>query len=1046
VLCQFDSTGCAVCGDNQINTSKEACDGIDLAGETCESQGFGGGVLLCSLSCALDIGGCYSCGDGTQNPGEICDGNALGGASCTSQGYDGGVLACTTDCQLDVGSCHKCGDTLKNGSEECDGADLGGQTCQGLGFDGGALGCTATCTYELLGCQSAACGDGVKNGNDQCDGTDLGGESCQGLGFDGGVLACSQSCGFDTAGCYKCGDLIKNGAEQCDGSDLGLSVCPDLGYDGGDLGCSAGCTFDTAGCYTCGDAQKNGAEACDGADLDSQTCALQGFDGGTLACATDCTFDTAGCTVCGDGLIEGNEVCDTDELNEQDCEGLGYDTGTLTCAENCNSYDETLCTWPDGHDCQSDSECTNDICKDGICCLIGDCCQSTCNSSGQCPDPVVCVSSDQCHDAGVCDPTTGTCSDPAKSEGTSCDDGDTCTQNDACNATGICGGQSYECNDDLNCTIDNCDGAGGCDYDLKEGLCLIDGVCYAKDQLNPSLGDSIHRKCEICDPAANTSGWTYTQQSCDDEDLCTYEDVCSFGLCEGKSVTCADDPSACGIKRACSGTATCTESFPGPETACDDAKACTHSDACNSQGSCIGQDYTCDDDLDCTQDTCIGDLDQGIKGCEHDLKAGHCLMQDIFCYKVGDLNPALTDTIDAPCQVCDPGENTIQWSPTTSGCDDVNPCTLQDKCSAGSCGGSPKPCEDNLECTDNKCNEITGDCYYPISEGWCYINEECKADEAINLDNTCEECVADGTHQGTCVRYPFVIGSGRTSWTAPCQGRAIGARHSNNAIAAGSCYGTFGPSMSHRRVFMMRSESSGECTLLYDNNSVYEDLQPTHKLVIGPDGNSIYWAHARGHGVGTICDDVTCHENSVLYRKTTYSGSYVWSASDYHIPILVQSLAVASDGSSYLAVDKSGSHIRKYDAAGLFVWEKAYSAQISISAIGVGLNDSPFWVGGFAGTQDLDPSTKEDIFSSVSNSTDVVISHLTNLGEYEWSWSFGGSGEEIAHDMVVKDEDTILIGGEFTGPADFDPTTGEDPADAEYSTGFLWQMGYQVQQ
>jgi streptogramin lyase len=51
---------------------------------------------------------------------------------------------------------------------------------------------------------------------------------------------------------------------------------------------------------------------------------------------------------------------------------------------------------------------------------------------------VVCAPLDQCHKAGVCDPTTGACSNPAQDDGTICDDGNHCTV-DTCRA-GVCVG------------------------------------------------------------------------------------------------------------------------------------------------------------------------------------------------------------------------------------------------------------------------------------------------------------------------------------------------------------------------------------------------------------------------------------------------------------------------------------------------------------------------------------------------------------------------------------------------------------------------------
>ncbi len=58
--CTFDASACLYCGDGQVSGSED-CDGADLQGETCSSQGFvGGGVLACSSSCGYDTSGCLN--------------------------------------------------------------------------------------------------------------------------------------------------------------------------------------------------------------------------------------------------------------------------------------------------------------------------------------------------------------------------------------------------------------------------------------------------------------------------------------------------------------------------------------------------------------------------------------------------------------------------------------------------------------------------------------------------------------------------------------------------------------------------------------------------------------------------------------------------------------------------------------------------------------------------------------------------------------------------------------------------------------------------
>ncbi len=142
------------------------------------------------------------CGNDIVDGDEVCDGTDLGGHTCASEGFDAGTLACTDDCTaIDTRGCttFTCGNDVVEGAELCDGRDLAGQTCVTLGFDAGSLACSQDCTFDTSAC--FACGNDTREGDEVCDGTDLGGQTCVTLGFDAGSLACSQDCTFDTSAC-----------------------------------------------------------------------------------------------------------------------------------------------------------------------------------------------------------------------------------------------------------------------------------------------------------------------------------------------------------------------------------------------------------------------------------------------------------------------------------------------------------------------------------------------------------------------------------------------------------------------------------------------------------------------------------------------------------------------------------------------------------------------------------------------------------------------------------------------------------------------------
>jgi hypothetical protein len=92
------------------------------------------------------------CGNGQVSGGEQCDGEELGGKTCASEGFASGKLRCV-QCHLDTSKCSFCGNDAINTGEECDGPDLGGETCERLGFTGGTLACDAnTCELATGGC------------------------------------------------------------------------------------------------------------------------------------------------------------------------------------------------------------------------------------------------------------------------------------------------------------------------------------------------------------------------------------------------------------------------------------------------------------------------------------------------------------------------------------------------------------------------------------------------------------------------------------------------------------------------------------------------------------------------------------------------------------------------------------------------------------------------------------------------------------------------------------------------------------------------------
>jgi hypothetical protein len=328
-----------VCGNNTVEAG-EQCDGTDLSGETCVTQGFASGTLACTAGCALDTSACLaaSCGNGTLELGEQCDGTALNNFTCSHFGFapTPAALACDGACNFDTSGCaaDSCGNGTIEGFESCDGVDLNGSDCTTFGASGGTLACSAGCSYDFSGC-TFTCGNGVADLTEECDGADLDFQSCVSLGFIGGTLACDVGCSFDTSACTAtCGDNVQSEVtnEECDGTDLGSSsTCELLAYTSGTLGCTAGCLYDTSACVLDCDYLAQDCPGGDGCYLSFFSpggCQPPGTSGPLQVCVAQndcearsyCVAITGGASVC-------LPFCDS-SIGDADCPG-GFNLGCL---------------------------------------------------------------------------------------------------------------------------------------------------------------------------------------------------------------------------------------------------------------------------------------------------------------------------------------------------------------------------------------------------------------------------------------------------------------------------------------------------------------------------------------------------------------------------------------------------------------------------------------------------------------------------------------------------------------------------------------------
>ena len=587
---------------------------------------------------------------------------------------------------------------------------------------------------ECLDGDACTIGDHCEEGNCvglpiTCDDGDLcTADFCDGLG------GCTTE--FNTATCddgdpCTVNDTCSDG--QCGGYavDCDCSVDADcLGLEDGDL-CNGTLVCDTAKLpYLCQVAQDTVVE-----------CPAPEEGPDAICLKSVCAAESGACSLVPDH--EGFSCNDGDlcTIGDQCVEGVC----TPGVAPNCN--DGNLCT---DDSCDPDAGCVHSDniapCEDGELCTIGDtCADGACLSGG----PLACDDGDLCNGEESCVPGKG-CTPGIP---LSCNDGDPCNGNETCDPTVGCqAGDALQCDDG-----DVCNGEEAC----VPGVGCLPGVPLVCQEDGDVCTD-MH-----CDPEAGCVT-VLNSAPCDDEDVCTWGDHCHLGQCISSGTLTCDDNNGC-TDDSCDPKSGCV--FLNNTAQCDDGNECTTVDACEN-GVCVpsvASDVLCDDDNICTDDICNPDL-----GCIHtnnttvcddgdactasdNCKDAKCVPgqplvcnDDLFCNGVETCDflvgcqpgepPVLVDGVDCTMDVCDEDIDQVLHTPMDGWCDDklfcngLETCDFTDDCQPG----APPETDDEVECTEDTCDEDADQVLHTPMDGWCIDDLFCNGVETCDQFNDCQ--------------------------------------------------------------------------------------------------------------------------------------------------------------------------------------------------------------------------------------------------------------------------------------------------------------------
>ena len=721
--------GCLVTENNSL-----CDDNIDCTSDIC-AQGVG--CLLFNNDNQCPDGQICRVDEGCYEP-PLCDGNddlmCDDGQECTSERCDPETGRCT----------YEANDEYCNDGQFCTGVEacvpFRGCVLRSVPVCNDDNNCTVDqCNEEEDKCEyrpdNTRCDDGhFCNGLEQCDPE---GGCVPGVApsCDDGQDCTNDSCNDDLNRCVheadhsSCDDQVSCTIDRCDAEEGCVNEAENSLCEDGIL-CTEGMCDLEDGCK-----QEPIHDLCnDGVFCTENMCDIE----------QGCLYETND-SLCDDGVDCTNDRCDL----ERDCISEGDDSqcdDEIGCTvDRCDAEQGCLST---GNNllCDDNIECTSDICSEGVGCL-------SFSNNSQCPDGQICRVDEGCYEPPLCDgeddprcddgqectsercdPETGRCIYEANDD--FCDDGQFCTGVEACAPFRGCVLSSIPvCDDNHNCTIDQCnEEEDECEYIPENSRCNDGHYCNGLEQCDPDGG------CVSGTPPTCDDGQECTNDSCnDDQNRCVYEadnSVCDDGLwCTGEeiclpgqgcvlqSIPQCDDNIPCTVDQCNEDEDQCD--YIAEDGLCNDGLFCNGVETCNPEGGCEeGSTPSCDDEDDCTTDSCNSGLNRCVSPIRDQDDDGD---PDALCGggDCNDNNPEIYTGKEEECN----GED--------DNCDGmIDEGTLND---CGECGPTP----------EEICDEVDNNCDGEIDEGVLGECGDCdmtchRVDVGTDIDN-----FDDGVHIGT---------------------------------------------------------------------------------------------------------------------------------------------------------------------------------------------------------------------------------------------------------------------------------------------------------
>jgi hypothetical protein len=307
-------------------------------------------------------------------------------------------------------------------------------------------------------------------------------------------------------------------------------------------------------------------------------------------------------------------------------------------------------------------------------------------------------------------------------------------------------------------------------------------------------------------------------------------------------------------------------------------------------------------------------------------------------------------------------------------------------------------------------------------------------------------------------QFQWVSGFGGSS--SPEMGQSVYLDTDGNVYTTGHFQGTSdfdpGPGVfnlstfdAYPEIFISKLDVSGN--FIWAKSMGLFDDDYGHAITTDNFGNVYVTGIFRGNSTIGSSVFIAVGTYDIFLCKLDPLGNYLWqkqfSGSGTHS---ASSIDLDANGNIYLTGYNSGTcdfdptagtfnlisnsgtqdiFVCKLNPSGNLIWAKQMSGPFSEmgNSIQVDNSGNVYVTGSFSGTVDFDPNVGVYNLTALTNTFnvfDIFVTKIDSNGVLVWALQLGGNQADYGNEITLDPFGTLVIGGTFSGTADFDPTAG----------------------